>query len=194
MTNDNPAQTIWQNQPVEVTKMSAEMLRKRAGKFEHMIWWRNLREYAGALIAVSSFSYFLSKAHEVLFRAAFALLIAGMVWLVVQLHRKGSSRSMGAAIGSLTCLQFFRVEMVRQRDFVKNVWPWYLAPLVPGFVVYTVAFALTFPRPVGWAGIALLDTVIAAVFYGIWRLNMHAARSLQRKIDELSALETSPDQ
>ena len=79
--------------------------------------------------------------------------------------------------------------MERQRDVVKNVWRWYLAPLVPGFVVYTVAYALAFRRPASWAGLALLDVIIAAVFFGVWKMNMRAARCLQRKIDELRAVE-----
>jgi hypothetical protein len=68
---------------------------------------------------------------------------------------------------------------------VKNVWWWYLAPLVPGFVVYTIGYALKFPRPGAWAGLAVMDVIVAGMFYVIWRMNMRAARCLQRMIQEL---------
>jgi hypothetical protein len=186
---DNPVQKIWQSQPVEVTKMSTEVLRKRAGKFQRRIWWRNFREYVGAVVGIVLFASFIGKTHEILFRAAYLLYIAGMIWVVVQLHRKASARSMPEAIGNSTCIELLRTEMERQRAVVKNVWRWYLAPLVPGFVVYTVAYALAFRRPASWAGLALLDVIIAAVFFGVWKMNMRAARCLQRKIDELRAVE-----
>lgn len=186
---DNPVQQIWQSQPVEVTKMSADVLRKRAGKFQRQIWWRNFREYVGALVGIVLFASFLVKTHDNLLRLAYLLFIAGMIWVVVQLLRKGSARSMPDAVGNSTCVEFLRAEMERQRDVVKNVWPWYLAPLVPGFVVYTVAYALAFRRPASWAGLALLDGIIAVVFFGVWKMNMRAARCLQRKIDELRAAE-----
>jgi len=182
---DNSVQRMWLSQPVEVTKMSAEVLRKRAGKLERRIWWRNAREYVGSVIGIGLFGNFMAKNHDLLFRIAFGLFIAGMMWIVIQLHRKASARSIPVETDTLTGLRLYRAELERQRDAVKNVWPWYLAPLVPGFVVYTVAYAVTFPRPVSLAGLALLDTVIAALFFGVWKMNMRAARCLQRMIDAL---------
>jgi hypothetical protein len=35
----------------------------------------------------------------------------------------------------------------------------------------------------------LLDACVAALFYGVWRMNARAARCLQRTIDELQAAE-----
>lgn len=171
--------------------MSSEVLRKRARKFGRAIWWRNAREYVGAVIGVALFASFLTQAHDLVFRVSYALFIAGMVWIVVQLHRKASTRSIPLEADTSTSLRFYRAELERQREVVKNVWPWYLAPLVPGFVVYTLAYALAFPRPVSWAGLALLDAIIAALFFAVWKMNMRAARCLQRTIDELKAVENS---
>ncbi|HME33766.1 MAG TPA: hypothetical protein VKF84_00915 [Candidatus Sulfotelmatobacter sp.] len=189
-TNSNQAQQLWQSQPVEDIKMSADVIRRRAGKFERRIFWRNLREYVSSLVAAVLFAYFFATTHALLFRIAYALFIAGLGWVVLQLHRKGSARSMPAAMGSLTCLQFFRAELVRQRDIVSNVWPWYLAPLVPGFVVLTVGYAVA--RPAGLAAAGWLDAVVAVLFLLVWKMNQRAARCLQRMIDELSAAENQP--
>ncbi len=186
--HDNSVQEIWQSQPVEVTKMSVEVIRKRASKLEHRIWWRNAREYVGSVVGVALFGGFFVKTHEVLFRIAYGLFIAGMVWIVVQLRRKASARNISMEADTSTSLRLYRAELERQRDVVKNVWPWYLAPLVPGFLVYTLAYAIAHPQPLGWARVALLDVVIAAIFFGVWKINLRAARCLQRMIDELNGV------
>ena len=188
--NENQAQQIWQSQPLEGIQMSAEVIRKRARKFERRILWRNGREYVSSLVAAALFSYFFVTTHNVLFRIAYALFIAGLGWVVIQLHRKGSPRSV-SAMGASTCLQFFRAELERQRDVVKNIWLWYLAPLVPGVVVLTVAYALATPFPTSLAGAALLGAVFAVIFLLVWKMNMRAASCLQRTIDELNAAENS---
>jgi uncharacterized membrane protein YjjB (DUF3815 family) len=187
----NNPQQIWQSQPVEGIKMSTEALRQRSGKFENKILWRNVREYVLSLIAAVGFGYFFAKTHEALFRIAYALFIAGLGWVVFQLHRKGSARSMPAALGTSTCLQCFRAELERQRDVVKNVWPWYLAPLVPGFVILTAAYMQALPFPASLAAAAWLDGIVAVLFFLVWKMNVRAARCLQRTIDELYAAENS---
>ena len=192
MTNElrNPAQRLWQDQPVEGITMSVETIRKRAAKFERKILWRNVREYVAALIAAAPLGYFLVTAKDVFARVTFGLFIAGLLWMVVQLHRKGSVMTMPAGLGTLTSLQFYRTQLERQREAVDTVWSWYLAPLIPGFLVYTVWSAIRSPHPATWVGLAVMDVVIAGVFYVIWKMNARAARCLQRMIDELKAAET----
>jgi hypothetical protein len=181
----NQPQQIWQSQPVEGIRISAEAIRQRAGKFESRIQWRNVREYVASLAAAVAFGYFFAKTHDVLFRIAYVLFIAGLGWVVVQLHRKGSAKRMPAAPGTSTCLQFFRAELERQRDVVQNVWPWYLAPLVPGFVILTAAYMRALPFPASLASAAWLDGIVALLFFLVWKMNRRAARCLQHMIDDL---------
>lgn len=185
----NPVQKIWQDQPVEGIKMSVEEIHTRAGRFERKIRWRNRRESVGCLMVSGLFTYFLFDTHDVLFRVAYGLFIAAMIWIAIQLQRKGSVKSLPTGLGASSSLQFFRGELERQRDAVKNVWPWYLAPMVPGYVMLTIAYAMSFPRPVRWIGVGAFDLFIVLVFIGIWKMNLRAARCLQRSIDELNAAE-----
>ncbi|HEV2400910.1 MAG TPA: hypothetical protein VGS27_28510 [Candidatus Sulfotelmatobacter sp.] len=185
---DNSVQKLWQCQPVEVTKMSAETLRKRANKLERRVWWRNAREYAAAVIGIAMWGSFFFKTHELSFRIAFALFIAGILWVVVQLHRKASARSIPFGTDTSTSLRLYRVELERQRDALKNVWSWYLAPLVPAFAVFTVVDAVANPYVWKWTRLTLLDVCVAAMFFGIWKLNQGAARRLQRMIDEINGV------
>jgi hypothetical protein len=185
----NSVQKIWQDQPVEGIKLTVEIIHKRAARFERQIRWRNIREYAASLIAASLLVYFFVTTHDVLSRVEFGLFIAALAWMVVQLHRKGSSRSMPAGVDTRTSLRFYRAELERQRAVTMSVWSWYLAPMVPGFVVYTVGHAIRSPRPATWAGLVLMDAMVAATFLFIWKLNLRATRCLGRMIDELKAPE-----
>ena len=189
-TLDNPQQ-VWQSQPVEGTKMSVEAIRLRAGKFERRIARRNLRESIIALGVIALFSYYLATSGEWIYRITWGLFILGMASTIINLYRKGSPRRMHSAMGSASCLEFFRSELERQRDLIENVWPWHLGPLVPGYLALNVAYAIG-PHRLGlWVGLALLNAVFVASFVGVWKINQKAARCLQRSIDELRAVETS---
>jgi len=182
----NPAQQIWQSQPVEGMKVSADVIRLRATKFEHKISRRNLRESIASLFVIAFFGYFFVTSPGILLRITWALFIAGMIWIVIALRLKGTPKTMPAAMGSSSSMDFFRSELERQRDLLRNVFPWYLAPLIPGYVALNVAYAFKFPGPIRWTGLGLLDVFFVAVFVGVWYMNRRAARCLQRSIDELS--------
>src|SRR5215469_2437061 len=143
MKNESPTnrmQEIWQCQPVEGIKMSVEEIRKHATKFEKKIFWRNVREYVAGAIAIVLLGFSIARSHNVLDRSAFALLIAGMVYVMYQLHRRGTSKSLPAsAIGP--SLEFYRSELERQRDLTSTVWSWYLGPFVPGLALSAIASA-----------------------------------------------------
>ena len=185
----NPAQKLWQNQPVEGVKMSLEEVRRRAGKFERRIWRRNAREYVASLIATGLFVYFMISAHDWVSRVTFALFMVAMLWIVVALHRNGSARKLPEGVDTLTGLRLYRAELERQHGVVTSVWWWYLAPMVPGFIVYTIGHAVMSPHLAAWSGLEVMDAVVAGLFYVVWRMNMRAARCLQRMIDELKIAE-----
>jgi Flp pilus assembly protein TadB len=170
--------------------MSADQIRQRAVKFEKKIYWRNAREYVAAFVVVAFFAFELWRGPDPLTAAGFALIIAGVLYLVWHLHRRGSVRTPPADLGLTSGVEFFRRELERQRDLVKSVWRWYLGPVAPGLIVVMVAAARANPghlRHFGWFMVAY-DLFATFVFVFIWRLNERAARKLQRQIDELDAL------
>ena len=187
--SQTPVQSIWQNQPVEGIQMSAETLRKRSMKFERRVYWRNVREYVSSAVAICMFGFFLVRDHRPLPRIAFVLFIAGIAWVVLQLHRRGSVKTIPAVLGASPSLAFFRAELERQRDAVKSVLSWYLVPMIPGFLVLTLDMVHRLPFPASLGATALMDGGVALLFFVIWRINLRAARCLQRKIDELNAAE-----
>src|SRR5690348_2998954 len=121
-TPKTPMQQLWQQQPVEGTRMSIDEIRRRASRFEKKIMWRNVREYAVAGMASSLFVWFIIQTNKPLFRLACCLMIAGLVYMSYQLHRRASARSLPADLGAVNALQFHRAELERQRDFVADIW------------------------------------------------------------------------
>jgi hypothetical protein len=190
---DSPKQNrikeIWLCQPVEELQMSAEQIRKRAGKFERKILWRNVREYVAAFIAAVLFASFFVKSHDVVFRTACGMMILGLGYAAWQLHRKGSAKRVSEEMGTASSLQFYRSELERQRDLAASVWSWYLAPLVPGLLLFAVSSALGDPRPSKLIALALFYGFSVGLFILVWKLNARGARCLERQIDELYAAE-----
>lgn len=182
---------LWQHQPVEGIPMSLEKIHQRAAKFEKRIWWRNVREYVGGAIAAALLGYDFVVSHNVLFRLAFASLIAGLAYMAYQLHRRASARTLPADLGMVNSLQFHRSELERQRDFVSHIWRWYLGPLVPGLVILTVASAVANSSASGLVRLTLADIVFATSLMLVWSFNARAARCLQTRINELYAAETA---
>jgi hypothetical protein len=168
-------------------RMSVDEIRQRAGKFQRKIYWRNAREYVAALVVLAIFGFDFWHTSDALARVAFGLIIAGTLYVMWNLHERGASRSLPADLGLASGLDFYRLELERQRDLLRSVWSWYLGPMIPGLVVLMVARGRTNPSrlwPVG-----LSSALIALVFVSAWWLNQRAARRLQGRIDELNALE-----
>jgi hypothetical protein len=189
-SHKNRMQDIWQCQPLEGIKMSAEEIRNRATKFEKKVYWRNVRENTAGAIAILWLGFYFVGEHRMLDRSAFALLIAGMVYVMYQLHRQGAARNMHASMAAGPSLGFYREELERQRNLVSGAWSWYLGPFVPGLVLSAVASLAKSMQPHHVAVLGFWYALIAAFFVFAWRLNVRAARCLQRMIDQLPETES----
>jgi dolichol kinase len=127
-------------------------------------------------------------------------VIAGALFAVFTLHRKGAARTVPAELAFRTCVSFHRRELERQRDLLRSVWTWYLLPFVPGMTVFLFGLfesAMQWPHSSEHARtivivFALTAAACALVFVGIGKLNQWAARKLQREIDTLDQLEREP--
>lgn len=197
MTNEsspNDTRNVWQNQKPEGIRMSVDEIRRRAGKLQKKIFWRNLVEYAAGLMVVVCFGFYFWRTSDALTRGALGLFIAGVLYVMWHLHRHGSSRSLPADLGLASGIEFYRRELERQRDLLASVWAWYLGPLIPGFVALRLALASPHHRHTGLYMYPKLAStkemlLLALVFVLVWLLNHRAARRLQRQIDELNALQ-----
>jgi len=122
--------------------------------------------------------------------AGLALLIAALIFMPWQLHRRASAVSPDTA-GTMPIYAFLRGQLIRQRDALKCIVTWYVLPLLPGMALIIAGNGLD-PEieaagPPIWARWLILFGMAAFVgFY--WWMNQAAARKLQRRIDEIDAL------
>ena len=193
----NTMTDVWKSQPAEQIEISLAEIRRKARKLETRVFWRNLREYVACALVVACFGYYTSVFHSTLIRAGCGLVIAGALFAVFTLHRKGAAQTVPAELAFRTCVGFHRKELERQRDLLRSVWTWYLLPFVPGMIVFLLGlFELAMQQPHTSEHartivivFALTAVGCALVFVGIGKLNQRAARTLQREIDTLNQLE-----
>ena len=184
--NPKDARNLWQSQEGEKVTISLEEIRLRATRLERRIWWRNFREYVAGAVGVIGFSIFGLRVFGGWALFPNVLMIAGMIYVIVQLHRRGSARSLPADADARSSIHFYRLELARQRDALRTVWRWYLLPFIPGVAALVAVVAIK--RGVNARLIASIIGVVL-VSVGIWALNEWAARKLNRKIEELQSME-----
>ena len=193
----NDPRNVWQNQPTEDFKMSAAELRLKAQKFEKRVSRRNLREYVASAIVIAIFGSYIWLYPSALARTGSVLIIAGTLFMVWALHKRGAARTMPAGLEFRSSVEFHRKELLRQRDLLRGIWWWYLLPFVPGLFVCCLAGlerALKEPDASAHQGAIVVSfgvqmVVFALFFVGIWWLNHRGANKIQRQIDALDALE-----
>lgn len=162
---------------------------RAASRLETRVYWRNLVEYAaGGLVALLSGGATIASlaAGLVDFAIAFSLLLGGIVMVLRHLIRRGSNL---ARHPEESCIAHHRAALTRQRDLLRAVPRWYLAPMLPGVIALYGVVALRV-APVAQAadmarqlGLPLLGTL--AVFAAIGWLNLRAAAGLDRQLAAL---------
>jgi len=165
--------------------LSLDNVHERAQGFQRMIWWRNLRESGAAVFLLAMNINTLVSTHpdSPAAGAAVVLGVAGLACMVAVLHVKGGSRRVPDGLDPMETLHFHQAEIARQRDVLRAVPYWYLLPLAPGILANAIAT---------WKPASpLMLLFVAAIFFGVARLNVWAARWLDRQLAEARALEAN---
>jgi len=187
MPVDHPSpKTIWTAQPTEGFAMPLDQLHAQAAKLHRTVQRRNLGEYIAAAIVIAAFGLYVFILPGVLFKAGSLLVIAGTLVVVWQLRRRASAEPLPLDASLAELVAFHRRELIHQRDALRSVATWYLAPFVPGMTLFIAGFA--FAAPLGRLGVPvalMMAAICAAVFAGVWRLNVWGASRLQKRIDAL---------
>ena len=186
--SDLDPQTLWQSQAREYDAMTLAEIHQRARTFETKVRRRNAREYIACVIVILAFLPVLFHRGSWMMQAGGALTIAATVFVAWQLHRRGAARRLPE--GDETLVVFHREELMRQRDALRSIGRWYLAPFIPGMILLMMGrwFQWHAPhRPVGIDHLIILlcSAIVALVFLVIWLLNQRGADRLQRRIDQL---------
>lgn len=190
MSDRDPLQQLWMQQVQDPFTMSLADVQTHAQRFQSRIRNRNMIEYLAAGFVIAFFGWMIAIVPEPIVQIGAGLIILGALfvcWKLYQLGRAATRSEMDAAAQSWVA--FHRAELVRQHQALRTVWSWYLAPFVPGMLVFMAGVSFTpanpapFPERLGvfLAGLGLM----AAVFAVIALLNAVAAKRLNAEIAAL---------
>jgi hypothetical protein len=183
--SDEDLKHLWKSQPADTLVMTEQELWRRANATQRGVLRRNLIEGLAALFVIGGFTRYLWLFPTPLMRTGCVLIILATLVVMQQLRRRASSKPMPWLQAGLSCKEFHRGQLARQRDALRSVWLWYVAPFVPGLVVFRwgveTELGAGAPFAQGWSA----NLVIVAVLAAIIVLNLVAAQRLQRQIDQL---------
>jgi hypothetical protein len=176
---------LWQGQPLENLAVALEDIRARASHFERRIGRRNLREGVAGAIAMAVYTFYIWKFTSILARVGSAMVIAGVLVVMWRIYHEGRASRLPQELGLSASLEFHRQQLVQQRNLLRTVLRWYLAPLIPGLVVFSAGILPPFR-------LAPCLLIFTGLFGWIWWVNQRAAERLERQIAELDRLENQP--
>ena len=185
----DPIKSLWTNQSRDAKFAEPKSSSRRMTKLERQVLIRNLIEYcAGALVLVlfGAATIMAVMASQFIMAVCFASTVVGVIYVIGTLYRQGRVETRQP---ENSCIDHLRGQLTRQRDLLRSVPKWYLAPLVPGVVGLYLTIIWEVAQVRGWAvaveGLWLEfgGTLVFFVFVG-W-LNLRAARGLDREIQAL---------
>ncbi|MDJ0643740.1 MAG: hypothetical protein QNJ15_13075 [Erythrobacter sp.] len=164
----------------------------QASKFERTVSRRNLFEYLACAFVIGVFGFGAFRAAgdgDTLMAFALLSTVIGAVVVAWGLWKRASNLVRRAEDA---CLVHLRRQFEHQNRALRAVPLWYLGPLVPGLALFYFAEASGVAEQAGWlAGIeeiALRALISVLIFAAIAYLNHWAAKSIERKIEELDSL------
>lgn len=188
MMTDDPL-PLWTQNEKDAAFSPLKDCQARGTAFERKIRRRNLLEGLAAVFVVLAFggtAGLFAAGGEWTLAIAPVLIVCAAMFVITKLFRDGS---LEARRPEDSCVAHLRRQLVRQRDLLRGVPKWYLAPFLPGMLGFYLAFAAKDAQSVGWlaalqglwTGLALT----AALFVIVAWLNLRGARELDREIAAL---------
>ncbi|WP_430403309.1 hypothetical protein [Hyphomonas sp.] len=189
MPDRDPLQSLWCQQKEETFTMSMAEIHARATRFQSGIRTRNLTEYVAGLLVIGVFGWVAWLVPEPVVRLGAGLIIAGAVYVMWKLHVLAGASSRAEIDQAVSLADFHCRALQRQRDALATVWRWYLAPFVPGILVFVGGTSLVadtgLPLMARLTSFAFSAAMVAGLFTAIAWLNARAVKEIDAQIAEL---------
>jgi hypothetical protein len=190
MSDHDHLQKLWTQQTQEPFTMSLADVHLHAQRFQSRIRSRNMIEYLTAALVAVFFGWIAATLPFPIVQIGAGLIVLGAFYVCWQLFRLGRAATRHELdAGAQSWAAFHRAELTRQREALRTVWSWYLAPFVPGTLVFLagVSFSTANPAPfpdrlaVFLAGLAIMAGIFAVIAW----LNAQAVHRLDAEIAAL---------
>ena len=182
--SDKGLHILWHESQPAFEPLALEEIKRQAGRFGDAIRRRNRREYAATALVVVVFALYAVIFAEPLIKIGSLLVIAGAMVVAWQIARRTSRPDPDAEAQDIS--GYYRERLIREEHMLARVGRWYLAPFVPGLLVFMLGQA----KASGMGGSLVFLFVVALqllVFGGVWILNRRAAAMLRGQIERLDA-------
>ena len=185
--NDQELKSLWKSQPLDAETVSLDAIRGAAKGFNATILRRNRQEELAGYLVMLIFGVFAWRQGSTMMRAGGVLIILGTLVMLYQLRKRGAIGTLPTQGVASTYVDYFRAELVRQRDAVQAIWLWGIIPPMPGIAVLVWGMAEKDPSSFPWLPMLAMFLVPSGVV--LW-MNLKMARKMQDKIDEIDASAT----
>ena len=181
---------LWQDQPMEAIQMSLQLLRRRAQELQTKSRLAALAWMAIALVLAIVFAAGLVRTQNLLSRIGLGVLSLWALYGVYQVYRRMWPASIAADAAWSTSLDFYRKELERRRDYVRDIWRlsvlWLFFIGLALLILPMLIATRSNPR-------LLLNAIPFFVLLLVWFVTFffirkRDQRNLQAEIDELKAL------
>lgn len=173
---------LWQRSNAALAPLGLDEIKRRASRLGNVVERRNRIEYGAAAFVIVCFALYAIVLPGWMFKVGSLAVIAGILVVVWQLSRRTSRSDPSAEATDIRA--HYRARLVREEHMLARVGRWYLAPLIPGLLIFMSAQAIAAGKATP-AGFALYAGLPLLLFGGIWLLNRRAAAMLRTQIDRL---------
>jgi len=180
--NEAELRALWRDDGTSFTPLALDDIKRRAARLSDVVRRRNRREYIGAALVLAVFGAYAVMLPGFLLKAGSLLTMAAAVIVARQLARRSSGPDPDAEAQDVR--GYYRARLVREEHLLANVGRWYLAPFLPGLLLFLAGLAAArgLENPLAFALILAFQFL---VFGGIWLLNRHAAARIRAHIERV---------
>ncbi len=118
----NDPRKIWQNQPTEPFKMSANELRHKAQQRRRKARFEALYSILIGIVLCAFFAWTFATAHELVLQIGFGLLSLWCLYFGYQTYKWIWPGPLEPDATLSTTLQSYRSELEKRRDFTRHIW------------------------------------------------------------------------
>jgi amino acid transporter len=181
---------LWQRQALDAPRINLTYLKHRTENLQRRTRIRNSLEYIGGIAGMTWCIWFGWSfiSPRPLMSIGIVLWVLAVFYGMFQWHRRAGLQVPAEQLGTLDALQFYRQQLVRQRDARRGSWRRWLPPLTPCLIVILIAFIVEV-QPTPWRPILCL-VAMWAVLLTVGALSYEkVGRRYQQEIDALDSMD-----